>query len=193
METRFPSLRPRHSCRGSSREMVAPLAAVALLAGCTTTHALGRIDDPRVRADVDSVAADGAALVRVRQPPLTRPPPFGDRVTAVTPAGLVIEPTRGQPLLVPREQVASLSRFSHAGGARDGAIAGGLAGFATGVTLGALLTTAFHSECSDGCGNDAGSAMVIPVAGAVLAALGVLLGAGLGALGGHEDRYEISP
>ena len=168
------------------------LAAGALLVGCTTTHALGRIDDPGVRAEVDALAAKGDAIVHVRHAPGTRPPPFGDRVKAVTPPGLVIEPTRGQPLLVVREQVTSLSRYSHGRGAGDGAIAGGIAGFVVGLTLGVLLVTAAPG-CSDGCGPGPDPARVGFTAGAIFGAIGATFGAGLGAAGGHEDRFEITP
>src|SRR4051812_2621580 len=154
MEKRRRSVsRSRLSCRGRSHVggVAAVLAAGALLVSCTTTHTLGRINDPGVREEVDAIAASGDAIMHLRHPPGTRPPPFGERVTAVSPPGLVIEPTRGQPLLVPREQVAWLSRYEHARGAADGAIGGSLAGFVVGLTLGVLLT-AFHPECSDDCG-----------------------------------------
>ena len=44
-------------------------------------------------------------------------------------------------MLVGREQVKSLSRYDHARGAGDGAIAGGIAGFLVGLTLGVLVTS----------------------------------------------------
>src|SRR5438067_1173982 len=84
MENRGQSLpRLRHSRRGRAGEHVALLAAGALLVGCTTTHALGRLDDPGVRAQLDAIAGNGDAIVHVRQPPGTLPPgtrspPFGD-------------------------------------------------------------------------------------------------------------------
>ena len=120
MDKRRRSLpRPRLSCRGlvRVRELVAVLAAGALLGGCTTTHTLGRIDDPGVREEVDAIAAGGDAIMHMRHPPGTRPPPFGERVTGVSAPGLIIEPTRGQPVLVGREQVSWLSRYDHARGA----------------------------------------------------------------------------
>src|SRR6266542_4858126 len=144
---------PRLSCRDHSRvrELVAVIAAGALAVGCTTTHTLGRINEPGIREQVDAIAAGGDAIVHLRHPPGTRPPPFGERVTAVSAPGLIIEPTRGQRLLVAREQVASLSRYEHARGAADGAIGGGLAGFLAGLVVGALVTAATGSSCSDGC------------------------------------------
>lgn len=182
---------PRHSCRGRSRE-IALLCASALLVGCTTTHTLGRIDDPGVRAEVDAVAASGDAVMHLRHPTETHPPPFGDRVTAVTPPGLVIEPTRGQPQLIAREQVGSLSRYNHARGAKEGAIGGGVVSFFAGATLTLLLAAAFSSGCADACSHpDYG--MLAFEAGAIFGGIGALLGAGIGTLGGHEDRYEISP
>src|SRR4029077_11305685 len=130
--------------------------------------------------------------VHVRHPPGTRPPPFGERVKAVTPPGLVIEPTRGQPVLVEREQVTSLSRYSHARGAGDGAIAGGIAGLLVGLTLGVLLTAAGPS-CTDDCGPGPDPVRVGFGLGAVVGAIGAAFGAGIGAAGGHEDRFEITP
>ena len=110
--------RPRLSCRGPVRTIVALFGIAMLLVGCTTTRVLGRIDDPGVRDKVDAIAGNGDAIVRMRYPAGTRPPPFGERVTGVSPSGLLIEPTRGHSLLVPRERVSSLSRYRHARGAR---------------------------------------------------------------------------
>ena len=169
------------------------LAAGALLVGCTTTHTLGRIDDPGVREEVDAIAAGGDAIMHMRHPPGTRPPPFGDRVTGVSAPGLIIEPTRGQPVLVGREQVTWLSRYHHARGAGDGAIAGGLAGFLFGLTFGVLLTNAGRSACSDNCGNGPDPVAVGFKAGAILGGITAVFGAALGALGGHEERFEITP
>jgi hypothetical protein len=104
-----------------------------------------------VRAEVDAVAASGDAVMRLRHPTETHPPPFGDRVTALTPPGLVIEPTRGQPQLIAREQVASLSRYNHARGAKDGAIGGGVVSFFAAATLTLFLTAALSSGCADAC------------------------------------------
>ncbi len=156
-------------------------------------HTLGRIDDPAVRAEVDGIAAHGHVLVHVRPPPGTRPPQIGDRVTSVIPQGLVIEPTRGQPLLVPREQVTSLSRYNHVWGTGDGAIVGGIAGFVAGLTLGVLATNAGNSGCSDDCAGMSKDPVMIGLAGgAIVGGLAAVLGAAFGALAGHEDRFEIS-
>ena len=169
------------------------LAAGALLGGCTTTHTLGRIDDPGVREEVDAIAAGGDAIMHMRHPPGTRPPPFGERVTGVSAPGLVIEPTRGQPVLVAREQVSWLSRYDHARGASDGLIAGGLAGFLVGLTLGVLLTATAGPHCTDYCGNDPDPVAVGFEAGAIMGGIAALFGAAVGALGGHEERFEITP
>ena len=172
---------------------VAWLGAAALLFGCTTTHVLGPIKDEGVRADVDAIAARGDAMVRVRPLPGTRPPPFGDRVTGVAEPGLIIEPTRGQPLLVAREQVASLSRYDHARGAGDGAIAGGVTGFAVGFVVLALLTNAGSSACTDGCGDRPDPVANGLAGGLILGGITAILGAALGLLGGHEERFELTP
>ena len=193
MEKRRRSLpRSRLSCRGlvSLRELV---AAGALLVGCTTTHTLGRIDDPGVREEVDAIAAGGGAIVHMRHPPGTRPPPFGERVTGVSAPGLIIEPTRGQPVFVGREQVESLSRYDHARGAGDGAIAGAVVGFLVAFTLGALVTAGTDSGCSDDCGNKPDPVSVGSKAGVILGGITAVLGAAIGALGGHEERFEITP
>jgi hypothetical protein len=180
-------------CRGRARELVALLATGALLGGCTTTHTLGRIDDPGVREQVDAIAAGGGATMHLRPPPGTRPPRFGESVTGVSLPGLVIEPVRGQPMLVGREQVKSLSRYHHARGAGDGAIAGGLAGFIVGLTFGVLQAAANRTACSDGCGNQPDAAAVGVKVGAILGGITAVFGAAIGALGGHEERFEITP
>jgi hypothetical protein len=182
----------KNRCLGRARERVAVLGVGALLLGCTTTHALGRIDDDRVRTEVDAIAANGDAIVRVRPPPGARPQPFGERVTGVMPAGLIIEPTRGQPVLVAREQLTSLSRYNHARGAADGAIAGGIAGVVVGLTLGVLVSLD-GPRCTDYCDDGPDPGAVGLRAGVLLGAIGAVLGAGLGAAGGHEERFEIVP
>jgi len=182
--------RPRLLCRGRARAIVAAIAAGVLPVGCTTTHLLGRIDDPGVREQIDAIAADGDAILHVREPPRPRPPSFGERVKGVTPDGLIVEPTRGQPLLIPRERVRSLSRYYHARGAGDGAIGGGLAGLIIGVTLGTLLTIS-RPGCSDGCSQGPDTVPIAALGGLILGGIGAVLGAGLGAAGGHEERFEI--
>lgn len=167
------------------------LIAGTLLGGCTTTHALGRIDDPGVRAEVDAVAGKGDAFLHVWPPPGARRLLVGDRVTGVVPLGLVVEPKGGSQLLVPREQVQSLSRYDHAHGARNGAIGGGLVGFAIGLTLGIMLSN-LSTQCSDYCGHSDTGPPIIEVA-AVVGAIGALLGGGFGALAGHEDRFVLAP
>jgi hypothetical protein len=184
--------RLRLSCRGRARELVALLATATLLVGCTTTHALGRIDDRGVREQVDRIAASGDAMMHMRHPPGTRPPPFGQRVTGVSGPGLIIEPTRGQPVLVAREQVQSLSTYGHARGAGDGAIAGGLTGFLVGLTVGIVLAAAVPA-CSDDCGPRPDAGLVGIELGAILGGITTLFGAAVGALAGHEERFEITP
>jgi hypothetical protein len=179
--------------RDAGGRRAAGLAAAMLLSGCTTTHVLGPIKDEGVRADVDAIAARGDAMVRVRPVPGTRPPPFGEKVTGIAGPGLIIEPTRGQPLLVAREQVASLSRYDHARGARDGAIAGGIAGFGVGFAVVALVTNAGTSACTDGCGDRPDPVANGLGAGLILGGITATLGAALGLLGGHEERFEITP
>lgn len=191
MENRcFGLVRLRLSCRGRARELVAALGVGALLVGCTTTHALGRIDDDGVRRQVDAIAANGDAIVRVRPAPGARLPPFGERVTGVMPSGLIIEPTRGQPLLVAREQLTSLSRYDHAHGAAEGALAGSIAGFVVGLAFG-ILQTVGGPRCSDYCDRPDPVAVGLG-AGGLLGTIGAVLGAVLGAAGGHEERFEIS-
>lgn len=164
-----------------------------LLTACTTTHELGRIEDPHTRAEVDAVAASGHALVRLRPSEGARPPPFGYRVSGVTPSGLVIEPSRGQSVFVAPPQIASLSRYNHLRGARDGAVAGGLTGFAMGLVVGAFVTYSTNQGCSDGCSPRPDPLQVGLAGGAVFGLAGAALGAALGAAGGHEDRYVVAP
>ena len=95
-------------------------------------------------------------------------------------------------MLVGREQVTSLSRYDHARGAGDGAIAGGLAGFLFGLTFGVLRHRRALGLQRQLRERPRPLAVGFKV-GAVLGGITAVFGAALGALGGHEDRFEITP
>jgi purine-cytosine permease-like protein len=86
--------------------------------------------------------------------------------------------------------VASISTYPRARGARDGAIAGGLVGFTVGFTFGILLGAL--TSTSEG-GERPDPAIVGLKVGGGLGAIVALLGAGLGALAGHEERFDLAP
>jgi hypothetical protein len=89
-------------------------------------------------------------------------------------------------------RVASVSRYDHARGARDGAIGGGLTGLVAGLAFTALVTTS-RSSCSDDCPPPPNGATLALRAGGLFALIGAAFGALLGAARGHEDRFVVAP
>lgn len=178
------------SRRGRARTKVALLASVALLAGCMTTHTLGRIDDPSTRAQLNALAAEGVDYVHLRSEAPTNRPPFSYRFSGIDPAGLAVEPARGQSLVVPLSQVESVTRYDHWRGARNGALGGGIVGVVTSFLLLALLQN-LGTRCSDGCDQpDQGSGVR---AVAIFGLAGVVIGGALGGAVGYEDRFTVAP
>ena len=163
-----------------------------MLAACTTTHPLGRIDDPATHAQLNALAAEGVDYVHLRTETPTNRPPFGYRFSGIDPAGVLVEPARGQSLVVPLSQVQSVSRYDRWRGARQGAIAGGIFTFVATIALVVSVQSALNSGCADGCDKPDAGWKVLP-AGAIGGVIGAVVGGALGAAVGYEDRYVITP
>jgi hypothetical protein len=169
----------------------AALAVSVAAAACTTTHALGRLDDPAARARAQDVIAHEttyAAVTPVSSASQERP-----RAVALTAAGLELEPSpRATHVVVPATQLRYLSTYDHGRGARDGALALGIPAFLVGFTAGIVLLDAW-SSCSDGaCGGSSSTSDVLKVGlafGGIAGFLSAAAGACIGALVGHQDRY----
>jgi hypothetical protein len=169
------------------------VAIAALLVGCTTIHALGPIEDPSARAQLSARAGEGGALVGLRSDPATNGLPWRHRVSGVTPSGLLIAPAGEQPAtVVPLSQVASVSRYDRRRGAAEGALAGGIAGFVSGFAVGTFVTDS-GSHCADDCPPRPNALAVGLRAGGLLGLFAAVVGAALGALAGHEERFVFTP
>jgi hypothetical protein len=166
--------------------------ALALLVGCTTTHALGRIDDPAARERLGLVVASGGTVASLRADPATNGLPISHRVADLTPAGLLIAPADPQPsVVVPLSEVASVSRHDRLRGAGEAAVGAGIAGFAAGLMIGIVST--MGGTCADDC-PPRGSPVAVGLRwGALSGLVAAVAGAGLGAIRGHEERYVFTP
>lgn len=187
---------PRSSgqaCRGRSPTNAALVAITALFASCTTTHTLGRIDDPGTRAQLDALSAEGGEHVQLLDDRIAGRPPVSYRVAGVSASGLLVEPARGQSLVVPLSQVVSVSRTDRGRGALEGAFWGGILGFAAPLVLRTFLPSAFQSGCADDCSGEPGPTSTALHLGVVVGLLGAVIGGGLGAAFGHEDRIVVAP
>jgi hypothetical protein len=175
------------------------VACVVLLAfGCRTTHELGPIGDPGTLAAIEEVTAQADVYAHVE--PLAgardRPPPSaaraGGRVRGLAPDGIVVEPLGEPRAVVPFARVRSVSSYDHARGAWRGALFVGLP-----VFLLATVFTGFYaygvSNCSDGCGGPSNPVPLVLGIGALAGLGGAIVGAGLGAVAGYEDRYVVAP
>lgn len=186
------SLKPRHSCR--SLPVVALVAAA--LAGCTTTTRLGPAGAPETARVIQELATQGAAYARVAEPPPVVEPIYSVHApTAIVehePGWLTLS-KQGGPVRVPLTQVQSVSTYNHARGALEGAAVTGAVGLVLGFAAGAIMIP--HS-----CNADGSCDSSIPIGtrlgwgakvGAVFGAFTAVLGATVGAIQGHEMRYEL--
>lgn len=184
----------RQSRRGRvARGLLVGLVAPTL--ACTTTHRLGRLGDTATLPALAAAAARPDALAHVETLPGVSPRSPGDPVRALSRDGIVVAATSGPTVLVPFARVRSVSTYDHARGARDGALVLGLAAFAVGAAAGLVLA---NHHNTDGCGDCQAEPPRDPAlyffgVGGALGLVGAVIGAGLGGLAGHEDRYVISP
>jgi MYXO-CTERM domain-containing protein len=181
----------------SRRGRVCRCAVVGLVAftfGCSTTHALGRIADPGTVTELERLTARPGTYARIEPLPGAPRRSPGDPVRALTRDGLVIAAFTAPPEVVPLARVRSVSTYDHLRGMRDGALALGIPGFIVGATLAEIL---INRKNTDGCGDCQAEPGPEPVPtffglAGLFGLCGALLGAGLGALAGHEDRYVIN-
>ncbi len=176
--------RSRHSCL--ARGLVA--VALAGLAGCSTTHDLGRVGDPATMAQIETLASDHGTTVAVTPLSARRGPQPRYEVTAAAADGLMVSVGGAPPKLFGYDRVESLSRRDRLHGARNGAVVGGLSSFALGFLLGSAIRAV--PAC---CETAPSPAKVGLEVGGVFALAGVAVGAGLGALAGYHDRYVLAP
>jgi hypothetical protein len=180
--------------------------------GCTTMHPLGRADDPATLAAVERATEGRETRARIEPLAGAPAPNLGDPVRAVSRDGLLVvpdsspptlapasrkmlvAPAASPPTLVPLARVRSVSTYDHARGARQGAVTGGVPLAIIGGVLGTLLYQTWTPTCSDGCGDQRpnGAELTLGFA-ALFGAFGAVVGAGLGAIAGHEDRYVLAP
>jgi hypothetical protein len=194
---RTPSERSGHvdAWRPSGHSRRAWVVVIVASFGCTTTHALGRIGDPATLVALRQATAHPGAFARVEPLGGGRPPAVGAPVRALTGDGLLVGDASGAQTLAPLARVRSVSTYDRLRGARDGAVVLGVVTFVLVGTAAALLAS---RSSTDGCGDcqshaEPSPALVFFGAGGLFGLAGALLGGGLGALGGHEDRYVVAP
>src|SRR5579871_3872512 len=96
--------RSRHSCL--ARGLVA--VALAGLAGCSTTHDLGRVGDPATMAQIETLASDHGTTVAVTPLSARRGPQPRYEVTAAAADGLMVSVGGAPPKLFGYDRVESL-------------------------------------------------------------------------------------
>ena len=112
------------------------------------------------------------------------------RVRDIDSAGVELD-VPGPLVVVPFERVRSVSTFDHGRGAQRGAAVGAITGL---VVMGVLLLLAerqadIAARDGGGGGPQAGAVVLVIGAGTGIAAL---IGAGVGAIAGYEDRYVLT-
>ena len=136
--------------------------------------------------------SDVYAYARVETLPSARLHVPGERVQTLTSDGVVVARAAQPSVLLPFASLRSLGTYDHLRGARDGALVLGLPALVIGGVFGALLN-ALRSNCSDGCGDRHDPVPLVFGMAGLFGLCGALLGGGVGALAGHEDRYLIAP
>jgi hypothetical protein len=184
--------KPRHSCR------VVPLLGVACagLLGCTTTTRLTPVAGSTTEQAVANLAARPGSHARLTTaaPPLQ---PIANDAAGPYPVvghgpGWLTLTDHLTSVQVPLVQVHSVSTYDHGRGAIDGALGAGavgiVLGFAAGYALGSTRTCPADAPCQ---GSD--PAISGLKGAAVFGLITAALGAAVGAVAGHETRYEIAP
>jgi hypothetical protein len=178
---------------------VAVTCFVVLTFGCSTTHQLGRASQPSTVAALEAAGKQPGASVQVEPLPGEGSYRVGDRVRDVGVGyrirdigtdGVWLDVPGPPVVVVPLERVRSISTYDRAHGAQTGALVGGITAV---VLMGALaLYFARQDEIAarDGGGGPPGLSVALIIVGA--GAIGALLGAGLGAMAGYEDRYVVT-
>jgi hypothetical protein len=188
--------RPASRAVGHSRHDrgAAGLVAFLLVAsfGCTTTHALGRLSDPGTLTTLQKATANQSTFALVAAIPRARQPPQGYPVSAIAVDGIRLQLAPGPSTLVQPAALQFVRTYDHVRGARDGALALGIPALVVGVPLGALIAASQSGRCADACPRPPDPFYEAVGVGAVLGLVGAVVGAGLGALAGHEERYVLA-
>jgi hypothetical protein len=188
----FPRRRPRPPKNpGQFCRCLGLSIGVVGLASCTTTYHLGSVADPAVVRAIDAAADQPRTFAVVKAPPAPLDPLTATYAVVGHAPGTLLLADRAASAPVPLLQLESVSRFDRARGARDGAIGAGLVGFALGAITGVVV-----SRVDTGAADDASPRTSAPVRaleyGAVVALTAAAVGAVVGAVAGHEDRYEVT-
>jgi hypothetical protein len=160
-----------------------------------TTHDLGHLGDPATLVALQRVTARPGTFARVEPLDGGRSPPIAAPVRAVTSDGLLVGYASGAQALAPLARVRSVSTYDRRRGARDGAVGLGLVTLVVAGTVAALLASRSNT---DGCGDcqaraEPNPALMFFGVGGLFGLAGAIVGGGLGALAGHEDRYVVAP
>ena len=181
-----PPKNPGQSCR-----CLALIVGLVGLASCTTTYRAGSVADPAVVRALDAAADQPRTFAVVKAPPAPLDPlTTMYAVVGHAPGTLLLADHAGS-APVPLLQLESVSRFDRARGARDGAVGAGVVGFALGAITGVVV-----SRVGTGAADDPAPRTSAPVRaleyGAVVAVAAAAVGAFVGAVAGHEDRYQVT-
>jgi len=171
---------------------VALVTALALVAGCTTTHVLHLRDPETPRRMNEMVLSPGTVAALV---PIPGEPPPALKYDVVGPAtgGLLVSDGSGVATFARTDLIQRLETIDRSRGARDGALAVGVPAFFVGLGLTfLLLRSADNTQPSDSLSTRDASGAAIAV-GAVMMAVGAGVGALYGAAGGHRDIYIVQP
>ena len=188
----FPGRSPRlpenpgHLCR-----CLGLIVGAIGLASCTTTYHAGSVADPAVVRAIDAAADQPRTFAVVKAPPPPLDPLTNTFAVVGHAPGTLLLADRAGSAPVPLVQLESVSTFDRARGARDGAIGAGLVGFALGAITGVVV-----SRVDTGAADDTAPRTSAPVRvleyGAVVAIAAAAVGAVVGAVAGHEDRYQVT-
>jgi hypothetical protein len=179
--------RPRHD--RVARALVT--GAIVATFGCSTTHQLGRVaDEGTVEALEDAALGPGATL-HVEPLPGERAPTLSRPIRSLTTEGIVLDEP-GPPVVVPLARVRSVSTNDRARGARRGALGMGLVGLLVGAALSTYVVVKVEHAQEDGSATATRPVPFVLGVSAVSGLASALIGAGLGALAGSQDRYVVT-
>jgi len=170
---------------------LALIAATVGLASCMTTYRAGSVADPAVVRAIDAAADQPRTFAVVKEPPAPLDPSTSMYAVVGHAPGTLLLADHAGSAPVPLLQLESVSTFDRARGACDGALGAGLVGFALGAITGVVV-----SRVDTGAADDASPRTSAPVRaleyGAVVALTAAAVGAVVGAVAGHEDRYQVT-
>jgi hypothetical protein len=170
------------------------VAAVITSYGCATTHQLGPATDGATLEELGRVVEQPGTVARVEPLPGAGPSAPALPIESVGPEGVTLH-TVARPTVVPLAEVRSISTYSRGRGARDGALIAGIPTFVVTAVLTALLLSAIDRSIESDGGDTPSTqkqALVVLGVSTGVGLAGALVGAGVGALAGHEDRYIVA-